>query len=70
MAGLTEVDLDCFVAVVTLLSLIAPALKQLLAQSARLHSRTVISGFISGDLDTLLQASVSCGSAVELLGKA
>lgn len=45
-------------------------LKQLLALSARWHARTAISGFSSEDLDDLLQAALSCGSAVELIGKA
>jgi len=45
-------------------------LKQLLARSARWHARTAIAGFVSDDLDALLQAAFSCGSAVELISKA
>ena len=45
-------------------------LKQLLARSARWHAHTAIAGFASDDLDDLLQAALSCGSAVELICKA
>jgi len=44
-------------------------LKQLLGRSARWHARKAVEGFVSDDLDELLQAAVSTGSAVELIAK-
>jgi hypothetical protein len=44
-------------------------LKQLLALSARYHSRHAIALFISSERDELLQCAISVGCAVELLAK-
>jgi hypothetical protein len=45
-------------------------LSYLLARSARWHARRAIASFASQDLDELLQAGTSAGTAVELLAKA
>lgn len=44
-------------------------LKRLLAQSAQWHARRAINYFVSDDLNELLEAAVSAGTAVELLAK-
>lgn len=44
-------------------------LKQLLAFSARWHSRTAVRQFVSSDRDEMLQAAISVGTASELLLK-
>src|SRR5215469_7952822 len=44
-------------------------LKRLLAESARWHARRAIDLFISDQVNELLDAAVSAGSAVELLAK-
>jgi hypothetical protein len=44
-------------------------LKRLLAQSARWHARRSITLFVSDDVNELLEAAVSAGTAVELLAK-
>lgn len=45
-------------------------LRQLLAFSARYHAREAVRLFVSDELESLLQAAASTGSAVELLSKA
>jgi hypothetical protein len=46
------------------------SLKWILGQSARWHARQAIELFMSDDLNELLQAAVSTGTAVEMLAKA
>src|SRR6476661_2555388 len=45
-------------------------LKWVLADSARWHARTTLANFASNNRNELLQAAISCGTAVELLVKA
>jgi hypothetical protein len=45
-------------------------LKRVIAQSARWHARQAIRLFVSDDLNEMLQAAISAGTAVELLAKA
>jgi hypothetical protein len=46
------------------------SLRQLLARSGRWHARTAVTKYGSEDLDDLLEAAVSTGSALELMTKA